>query len=265
MRILYITESGRDILLNLTTDQRDRVLLALLVGSDAGDDWEAPEWFALKFLREENEEIKQKKAKKSEYNRRYYQRQKEKNASSEKFLKSSESVLKNSERLLNFSEKVLKDSEFPAPSPAPSPPFLPPSSLSPTTPISSPPYNPPSTSPSPDTPLYPPPRKTGFDRFWAAYPRKVGKQAARKSWSRLKPSAELTQRILDAVECQKGSRQWRENNGQFIPNPATWLNQGRWEDELVKEDDPFARLPNKGPIIDKLPSATDGCWDDEPF
>lgn len=139
MRILYITESGRDVLLNLTTDQRDRVLLALLVGSDAGDDWEAPEWFALKFLREENEEIKQKKAKKSEYNRRYYQRQKEKNASSEKFLKSSESVLKNSERLLNFSEKVLKDSEFPAPSPAPSPPFLPPSSLSPTTPISSPP------------------------------------------------------------------------------------------------------------------------------
>ena len=244
MRILYITESGRDVLLNLTTDQRDRVLLALLVGSDAGDDWEAPEWFALKFLREENEEIKQKKAKKSEYNRRYYQRQKEKNASSEKFLKSS---------------------EFPAPSPSPSPPFLPPSSLSPTTPISSPPYNPPSTSPSPDTPLYPPPRKTGFDRFWAAYPRKVGKQAARKSWSRLKPSAELTQRILDAVECQKGSRQWRENNGQFIPNPATWLNQGRWEDELVKEDDPFARLPNKGPIIDKLPSATDGCWDDEPF
>ena len=67
------------------------------------------------------------------------------------------------------------------------------------------------------------------------------------------------------MEYQKGSRQWRENNGQFIPNPATWLNQGRWEDELVKEDDPFARLPNKGPIIDKLPSATDGCWDDEPF
>lgn len=250
MRILYITESGRDVLLNLTTNQRDRVLLALLVGSDAGDDWEAPEWFALKFLREENEEIKQKKAKKSEYNRRYYQRQKEKNASSEKFLKSSESVLKSSERLLNFSEKVLKNSEFPTSSPSPSP---------------SPPYNPPSTSPSPDTPLYPPPRKTGFDRFWAAYPRKVGKQAARKSWSRLKPSAELTQRILDAVEYQKGSRQWRENNGQFIPNPATWLNQGRWEDELVKEDDPFARLPNKGPIIDKLPSATDGCWDDEPF
>ena len=228
MRILYITESGRDVLLNLTTDQRDRVLLALLVGSDAGDDWEAPEWFALKFLREENEEIKQKKAKKSEYNRRYYQRQKEKNASSEKFLKSSESVLKNSERLLNFSEKVLKDSEFPAPSPSPSPP-----------------YNPPSTSPSPDTPLYPPPRKTGFDRFWAAYPRKVGKQAARKSWSRLKPSAELTQRILDAVEYQKGSRQWRENNGQFIPNPATWLNQGRWEDELAEEQ-------NTNPFLDML-------------
>ena len=150
MRILYITESGRDVLLNLTTDQRDRVLLALLVGSDAGDDWEAPEWFALKFLREENEEIKRKRAKKSEYNRRYYQRQKEKNTSSEKFLKSSESVLKSSERLLNFSEKVLKNSEFSTPSPSPSPPFLPPSSLSPTTPIT--PYNPPNIFRAPPFP-----------------------------------------------------------------------------------------------------------------
>ena len=23
-----------------------------------------------------------------------------------------------------------------------------------------------------------------------------------------------------------------KDNGQYIPNPATWLNQGRWEDEL---------------------------------
>ena len=23
-----------------------------------------------------------------------------------------------------------------------------------------------------------------------------------------------------------------EENGRFIPNPATWLNQGRWEDEV---------------------------------
>jgi len=42
-----------------------------------------------------------------------------------------------------------------------------------------------------------------------------------------------------------------------------WLQDEK--KKRAKEDDPFARLPNKGPIIDKLPSATDGCWDDEPF
>ena len=40
---------------------------------------------------------------------------------------------------------------------------------------------------------------------------------------------------MDAISAQKRSRQWTENNGQYIPNPATWLNQRRWEDELTQE------------------------------
>ena len=72
----------------------------------------------------------------------------------------------------------------------------------------------------------------GFDEFWAAYPRKVGKQAAWKAWSKLKPSAELTKAILAAVEYQRNCPQWQKDGGQYIPNPATWLNQGRWEDKL---------------------------------
>ena len=71
-----------------------------------------------------------------------------------------------------------------------------------------------------------------FEKFWAAYPKKVGKQAAQKAWSRLKPNNELTETILQAIERQKSSIQWSTNNGQFIPNPTTWLNQGRWEDEV---------------------------------
>lgn len=38
--------------------------------------------------------------------------------------------------------------------------------------------------------------------------------------------------LVTAVERQKCSDQWTQNNGQFIPHPATWLNQGRWDDEL---------------------------------
>lgn len=71
-----------------------------------------------------------------------------------------------------------------------------------------------------------------FETFWKTYPNKVGKKAAFASWKRIKPDAALFDKIMAAVEAAKGSRQWRRENGQFIPNPATWLNQGRWDDEL---------------------------------
>jgi hypothetical protein len=70
-----------------------------------------------------------------------------------------------------------------------------------------------------------------FDTFWDAYPRKVGKDAARKAWSKLKPSNELADRIIFAVDQQKRSPQWLKEGGQYIPHPVTWLNQGRWQDE----------------------------------
>ncbi len=71
-----------------------------------------------------------------------------------------------------------------------------------------------------------------FDQFWAIYPRKVGKKAALNIWTRLKPDKDLLEQILRAVEKQKKLDQWTKDGGQFIPNPATWLNQCRWEDEL---------------------------------
>lgn len=71
-----------------------------------------------------------------------------------------------------------------------------------------------------------------FDQFWAIYPKKVGKKAALNIWTRLKPDKDLLEQILRAVEKQKKLDQWTKDGGQFIPNPATWLNQCRWEDEL---------------------------------
>ncbi len=78
----------------------------------------------------------------------------------------------------------------------------------------------------------PPVSSGSFERFWSAYPKKVGKQAAKKVFSRVKEPVET---LLTAIERQKCSIQWSRDNGQYIPNPATWLNQGRWEDELEPE------------------------------
>lgn len=84
-------------------------------------------------------------------------------------------------------------------------------------------------APKPKQVVYP----AGFIDFWEAYPKKVGKQAAVKSFARAVKTVDL-QTILNAVEQQKHSAQWTRDNGQYIPNPATWLNQGRWDDEATE-------------------------------
>lgn len=96
---------------------------------------------------------------------------------------------------------------------------------------------PPKSESNPNPNLNPKPNPTrtrdgAFDEFWKAYPRKVGKEAARKAFA--KAQVDLGT-ILSAVEAQKRSAQWQKDGGQYIPNPATWLNQGRWEDEVPPE------------------------------
>ncbi len=71
-----------------------------------------------------------------------------------------------------------------------------------------------------------------FEIFWKVYPRKVGKEAAYKAWGKLKPPIEA---CLSTLEWQKESRDWLKDGGEYIPHPATWLNQKRWQDEKAVE------------------------------
>jgi len=72
-----------------------------------------------------------------------------------------------------------------------------------------------------------------FEEFWIAYPRKMGKGAALRSWKRIHPDEELSSKILDAIAKQKTSDQWNRDGGKYIPLPTTWLNQERWHDEIL--------------------------------
>lgn len=81
-------------------------------------------------------------------------------------------------------------------------------------------------------PLPPDVQTERFAAFWKLYPKKQGKGAAEKAWKKIKPTAELFDRIMAAVGTAKLSEQWQRENGRYIPNPATWLNEGRWDDEL---------------------------------
>lgn len=75
-----------------------------------------------------------------------------------------------------------------------------------------------------------------YETFWKLYPRKIGKGAAWLRWKKLNLGGGLKEKIFSAVEKQKLTDQWQKDGGQFIPHPATWLNQRRWEDEVETTD-----------------------------
>lgn len=68
----------------------------------------------------------------------------------------------------------------------------------------------------------------GFEAFWKVYPRRAGKQGAQRAFSRAVSRASME-------EVLEGARRFAADPNlpekQFIPHPATWLNQGRWEDD----------------------------------
>lgn len=73
-----------------------------------------------------------------------------------------------------------------------------------------------------------------FADFWRAYPKKVGKPEALRAFAKLEPEQTLLDEMLRALAWQRESDGWRKDGGQYIPNPATWLNQARWTDEPVR-------------------------------
>jgi len=75
-----------------------------------------------------------------------------------------------------------------------------------------------------------------FEDFWYKYPKKVGKDAALKAWKKAKPDILL---VIDALNWQRETKQWQQEDGKYIPNPATYLNQGRWMDEAPTQEAPF--------------------------
>ncbi len=81
------------------------------------------------------------------------------------------------------------------------------------------------------------PDDRSFDEWWSRYPRKVGKQAARRAYVRARQRirkeadctpAEARRVLLEAVTRFASSGLAKT---EFCPHPTTWLNQGRWEDD----------------------------------
>jgi hypothetical protein len=68
---------------------------------------------------------------------------------------------------------------------------------------------------------------SGFDAFWAVYPRKVAKEGARKAYA-------AAVRQVGTEVILEGARRYAADPNrvqQFTKHPTTWLRQGCWDDE----------------------------------
>lgn len=71
-----------------------------------------------------------------------------------------------------------------------------------------------------------PASRQDFEQFWQVYPHKVGKKAAYKAFVNAKKSGATLEIIMPAL-----ARYVSKTDDRPWCNPATWLNEGRWEDQ----------------------------------
>lgn len=104
-----------------------------------------------------------------------------------------------------------------------------------------------------DTPKPPKGESARFKSFWDAYGNKTGIDYARKCFQKaVKNGLPDSDTLVAIIRTQKERRAELEASGEFVPrwpNPSTWLNQGRWKDELPE----VKKIDFDGPNGDGIP------------
>ena len=80
-----------------------------------------------------------------------------------------------------------------------------------------------------------------FQDFYSLYPRKMGRKEAERSWNRLTPAQQAE--CLEAMPNYLKYWKIKHTQKDFIPYPATFLNQERWTDEIDLEPTKKPELP----------------------
>lgn len=87
--------------------------------------------------------------------------------------------------------------------------------------------------------------ESGFDRFWAAWPkhpRKGAKSKCQQVWNKSYCET-CTDQILKHIAWMLTTEQWRKDGGAYIPAPLVYLNQQRWDGAEIPDtfvNKPFA-------------------------
>jgi len=80
-----------------------------------------------------------------------------------------------------------------------------------------------------------------FQDFYSLYPRKMGRKEAERSWNRLTPAQQAE--CLEAMPNYIKYWKIKQTQKDYIPYPATFLNQERWTDEIDLEPTKKPELP----------------------
>jgi hypothetical protein len=99
-----------------------------------------------------------------------------------------------------------------------------------------------------------------FDSFWKFYPRKASKEAARKAWEKLRPDQHIMQMIADNVKERVEKGEWRKDNQSFILHASTYLNQKRWEDEVLDQQTQKRTNPESIKSVSVMDKLVDRSW-----
>lgn len=75
--------------------------------------------------------------------------------------------------------------------------------------------------------------KERFELFWKEYPRKVNKFKTEEWFNKNNLTKEQFDLIISKLKKYKDTTDWKKDNGKYIPYPTTWLNQKRYEDEVI--------------------------------
>jgi len=83
-----------------------------------------------------------------------------------------------------------------------------------------------------------------FPAFWEHYPRKVAKPKAAEAFDRIGVTTEMLATMITAIAQQGLAERCAAGEGQYVPHPATWLNQRRWEDQPPRGAPAASRAPS---------------------
>ena len=88
------------------------------------------------------------------------------------------------------------------------------------------------------------PARVEFDflDFYAAYPRHVGKEAARRAFEKAVKAGTAPADIVEGARRYAAATAAAGTETRYIAHPATWLNAGRWNDDM-QDAAPVERTP----------------------